>query len=157
MVGSPCSQRDSQQSSPAPQFKSINSSALSLHYGPTLTSIRDSWKDHSLDCMDFASKVMSPLYCQSFIRSNIGCWTGGPVSRDGRKDEELRAGLGKGACPAGVLGTGGSVPGSQPQPCPLLFFPSRARPPPPALCRLLSGVLLLRWEVLAGGGPSGPG
>ena len=38
---SPCSPRDSQESSPTPQFKSINSSALSLLYGPTLTSIHD--------------------------------------------------------------------------------------------------------------------
>ena len=30
LVGSPCSPRDSQESSPTPQFKSINSSALSL-------------------------------------------------------------------------------------------------------------------------------
>ena len=30
-----------------PQFKSINSSALSLLYGPTLTSIHDHWKNHS--------------------------------------------------------------------------------------------------------------
>lgn len=79
------------------------------------------------------------------------------MSRDGRKDEESRAGLGEGACPAGVLGTGGSVPGSQPQARPLLFFPGSARPPPPALRRLPSGILLLRWEVLAVGGPSGPG
>ena len=41
LVGSPCSPRDSQESSPAPQFKSINSSALSLLHGPTLTSIHD--------------------------------------------------------------------------------------------------------------------
>jgi len=33
--------RDSQESSPAPQFESINSSALSLLYGPTLTSTHD--------------------------------------------------------------------------------------------------------------------
>ena len=37
------------RSSPAPQFKSINSSALSLLYGPTLTSIHDHWKNHSSD------------------------------------------------------------------------------------------------------------
>ena len=37
--------------SPAPQFKSINSSALSL-YGPTLTSIHDCWKSHSFDYTD---------------------------------------------------------------------------------------------------------
>ena len=49
MVGSPCSPRDSQESSPTPQFKSINSSALSFLYIPTLTSIPDHWKNHSLD------------------------------------------------------------------------------------------------------------
>ena len=48
-VGSPCSPRDSQESSPAPQFKSINFSVLSFLYSPTLTSIRDYWKNHSLD------------------------------------------------------------------------------------------------------------
>ena len=37
--GSPCSPRDSQESSPTPQFKSINSLALSLLHSPTLTSI----------------------------------------------------------------------------------------------------------------------
>ena len=41
MVGPPCSPVDSQESSPAPQFKSINSAVLSLLYGPTLTSIHD--------------------------------------------------------------------------------------------------------------------
>ena len=35
LVRSPCSPRDSQESSPTPQFKSINSSALSFLYGPT--------------------------------------------------------------------------------------------------------------------------
>ena len=49
LVGSPCSPRDSQESSPTPQFKSINSSALSLLHSPTLTSIHDHWKTHSLD------------------------------------------------------------------------------------------------------------
>ena len=42
-------QGDSQDSSPTPQLKSINSSALSLLYRPTLTSIHDHWKNHSLD------------------------------------------------------------------------------------------------------------
>ena len=32
-----------------PQFKSINSSALSFLYSPTLTSIHDYWKNHSFD------------------------------------------------------------------------------------------------------------
>ena len=36
-----CSPRDSQESSPTPRFESISSSALSLPYGPTLTSIHD--------------------------------------------------------------------------------------------------------------------
>ena len=49
LVWSPCSPRDSQESSPTPQFKSINSSVLSLLYSPTLTSIHDHWKNHSLD------------------------------------------------------------------------------------------------------------
>ena len=38
-----------QGSSPTPQFKSINSSALSFLHSPTLTSIHDQWKNHSLD------------------------------------------------------------------------------------------------------------
>ena len=37
------------KSSPTPQFKSINSSALSFLYGPTLTSIHNYWKNHSFD------------------------------------------------------------------------------------------------------------
>ena len=37
------------KSSPTPQFKSINSSALSFLYSPTLTSILDYWKNHSFD------------------------------------------------------------------------------------------------------------
>ena len=39
----------SKESSPTPQFKSINSSALSFFYSPTLTSIHDYWKNHSFD------------------------------------------------------------------------------------------------------------
>ena len=34
---------------PIPQFKSINSSVLSFLHSPTLTSIHDHWKNHSLD------------------------------------------------------------------------------------------------------------
>ena len=37
------------ESSPTPQFKSISSSVLSFIYSPTLTSIHDYWKSHSLD------------------------------------------------------------------------------------------------------------
>ena len=49
LVGSPCSPRDSQQSFPTPQFKSIRCSVLSFLYSPTLTSIHDYWKSHSPD------------------------------------------------------------------------------------------------------------
>ena len=35
-----------------PQFKSINSLALSLLYGPALTAIHDYWKNHSFDYMN---------------------------------------------------------------------------------------------------------
>ena len=40
----PCSPGNSRQSSPASQHKSINSSVLSLFYGPTLISMHDYWK-----------------------------------------------------------------------------------------------------------------
>ena len=40
------------ESSPAPQFKSINSLELSLFYGPSLTSICDCWKKRSFDYTD---------------------------------------------------------------------------------------------------------
>ena len=49
LLGSPCSPRDSQESSPTQQFKSINSSALSFLHSLTLTSIHDYCKNHSLD------------------------------------------------------------------------------------------------------------
>ena len=49
--------RDSQESSPTPQFKTINSSALSFPYSPTLISIRDHWKNHSLDWTDLFWKT----------------------------------------------------------------------------------------------------
>ena len=49
LVGSPCSPRDTQESSPTPQLKSINSLVLSFLYSPNLTSIHDHWKNHSLE------------------------------------------------------------------------------------------------------------
>ena len=50
------------ESSPEPQFKSMNSSVLSLFYGPTLISIHDYGKNHSLTIQTFDSKVMSLLF-----------------------------------------------------------------------------------------------
>ena len=41
--------RDSQESSPTPQFKSINPLALRFLHCPTLTTIHDHWKHHNLD------------------------------------------------------------------------------------------------------------
>ena len=52
LVGSPCIPRDSQESSPTPQFKSINSSVVSLLHSPTLTYIHDYWKNHRLGSTD---------------------------------------------------------------------------------------------------------
>ena len=56
LVWSLCCPRDSQESSLAPQLQSINSSALSLLYGPTLTSVHDYWKNHSFDYMDLCQQ-----------------------------------------------------------------------------------------------------
>ena len=53
---SPCCLRDSQKSSPTPQIKSINSSALSFLYGPILTSVHDYWKSHSFDYTDLCQQ-----------------------------------------------------------------------------------------------------
>ena len=44
------------ESSPTPQFKSINSSVFSLLYGPTLTSIHDYWKNHSFEYIDLCQQ-----------------------------------------------------------------------------------------------------
>ena len=69
LVGSPCSPRDSQDSSPTPQFKSINFSAVNFLHSPTLTSINDHWKNHSLDQMDLHWQHIS-------INSSNNMWTG---------------------------------------------------------------------------------
>ena len=49
LVGSPCSPRDSQESIPTPQLENMNYSVLSFLHSPTLISIHDYWKNHSLD------------------------------------------------------------------------------------------------------------
>ena len=56
LVWSFCCPRDSQESSPALEFKSINSLALSLLYVPNLTSTHDYWKNHSFDNMDLCQQ-----------------------------------------------------------------------------------------------------
>ena len=54
------------ESSPTPQFKSINSLALSLLYGPTLTSIHDYWKNHRSDCTDLCWQIKQNIFCMVF-------------------------------------------------------------------------------------------
>ena len=72
LIWSPCCSRDSQESSPAPHFESINSLALKLLYGPTLIFVHDYWKNHSFDYMDLCqqSHVSALKYtiwvCHSF-------------------------------------------------------------------------------------------
>ena len=60
LVGFPCSPRDSQESSPTPQFKSINSSALSFPHSPTL--YMTTGKTIALTMWTFVGKVMSLLF-----------------------------------------------------------------------------------------------
>ena len=62
LVGSPCSPRDSQEYSPTPQFRSINSSALSFPNSPILTSKHDHWKTIALTGWTFVGKVMSLFF-----------------------------------------------------------------------------------------------
>ena len=68
LVWSPCSPRDSQESSPTPQFKSISSLALSLLYGPTLLSVHDCWKKHSF----WLHGPLSAKWCLCFLVSCLG-------------------------------------------------------------------------------------
>ena len=62
LVWSPCSPRDPQESSPTPQFKSINSLILSFLYGPTLNPYKTTEKAIALTRQAFVGKVMSLLF-----------------------------------------------------------------------------------------------
>ena len=62
LAGSLCSPRDSQESSPTPQFKSTNSLAVSFLYSPTLTSNMTTGKTIALTRQTFVGKVMSLLF-----------------------------------------------------------------------------------------------
>ena len=62
LVWSPCSPKDSQESSPTPQFKGISSSAFSFLYSPTLTSYMTIGKTIALTRRTFVGKVMSLLF-----------------------------------------------------------------------------------------------
>ena len=50
------------KSSPTPQFKSINSLALSLLYDPTLKSVHGDWENHALAIQTCVDKVMALLF-----------------------------------------------------------------------------------------------
>ena len=58
-----------QESSPAPQFESINSSALSLPYGPTLNPYMITGKAIALTRWTFVGKVMSRFFIAFLPRS----------------------------------------------------------------------------------------
>ena len=47
LVWSPCYPRDFQESSPAPQFRGINSLAFCLLYGPAFATVRDHWENYT--------------------------------------------------------------------------------------------------------------
>ena len=74
LVGSSCSPRDSQESSPTPQFKSISSSVLSFLYSQTLTSIHNYWKIHSLTDGPM-SRMLAWLWPKSFKQGFSSMWT----------------------------------------------------------------------------------
>ena len=57
LAWSPCCPRDSQESSPAPQFKGINSLAFYLLYHPVLITVCNFWEDHSFDYMDLCWQI----------------------------------------------------------------------------------------------------
>ena len=59
------------KSPPTLQFKSINSLALSLLYGPPLTPIHDYWEGHSFDCMDLCWHYYIVMYKQCCISFHI--------------------------------------------------------------------------------------
>ena len=62
LVGSPCTPRDSQESFPTQQFKSINFSVLGFLYGTTFTSYTTTGKTIALTRWTFVGKLMSLLF-----------------------------------------------------------------------------------------------
>ena len=75
-IWSPCSPRVSQVSSPAPQFESINSSALSLLCGPTLASVHAYRQNHSFDHGDLCRihiymGILMNVFSHTFIFFNL--------------------------------------------------------------------------------------
>ena len=67
---------DSQESSPTPQLKSINSLACSLLYGQTLTPIHDYWKNCNFDYMDLCRQLrcLNIYPIRLLERENVETW-----------------------------------------------------------------------------------
>ena len=72
---SPCCPRDSQESSSAPQFKSINSLVLSLLQGTPVTSIHYYWKNNGFDYAHFCQQKvnMNSISYLKYILKNFKC------------------------------------------------------------------------------------
>ena len=74
--------KGSHESSLAPQFESINSSMLSLLYGPALTTIHDYWKNHRFDYGFFLlSGTFSRWPCSQDLASPNALWVSTSVWR----------------------------------------------------------------------------
>ena len=73
LLWSPCCPGDFQESSPVLQFEDINSLAFCLLYSPALTTVRDHWEDHNLDCMGLCwqSNVSTFQYTARFFISSL--------------------------------------------------------------------------------------
>ena len=65
--------RDSQESSPTTQFKSINSSVLIFLYDPTLTSIHEYWKKHTGNWVSFSNRLKSKRHSKKCLVSLNMC------------------------------------------------------------------------------------
>ena len=59
------------KSSPAPQFKSVNSLMLNLLCGPTLLSVHDYWKNQSFDYVDLSWQRDISVFCNMLYKSVI--------------------------------------------------------------------------------------
>ena len=68
-LDNPCSPSNTQKSSPTLQFKSINSLVFSFLYSPSLTSVHDYWKNHSMG-------IQKNIYfCFIDYTKALDCWT----------------------------------------------------------------------------------
>ena len=66
--GSPCNARDSQDSCPTQQFRTVNYSSLTILYGATVTSIHDNWKNYSFDYTDLFQQSNVSTYKKKLYR-----------------------------------------------------------------------------------------